>query len=81
MKWFTYFQEQIDFKDDTLLNLNNQEIGRISDNEMLNFQGQVLGKIENDDLLNLKGQSIMTVEGKSATSKAKIGLAFFFFLQ
>ena len=48
---------------------------------MLNFQGQVLGKIENDNLLNLNGQSIMTVDGESETSKAKIGLAFFSFLQ
>jgi hypothetical protein len=41
----------------------------------------VLGNIEHDDLRNLNGQSIMTVEGKDNNSKAKIGLAFFYFLQ
>ena len=69
------------FKEDNLFNLHNQEIGKVLNGKILNLQGQVIGSIENDNLLNVNGQSIMTVEGENETAKAKIGLAFFTFLQ
>ena len=69
------------FDNEFLCNLNEQKLGFYMGNGLFNFQKQQIGKVENSSLINLNGQSIMTIEGKTEEDRAKISLAFFFFLQ